>query len=59
MSIEDEHYTYFTALRFGEVLVSGPTPVPDDIREQATEIHWYNSDPTKDSGENPPEDNLS
>lgn len=30
----------FRAYRYGEVIAEGPTPISDEIREQATEIHW-------------------
>lgn len=37
-----EPYEWYKAIRFGEVIGEGPTPMPDEIRAQATEIQWMN-----------------
>lgn len=37
---EQEHFKWYKAYRFGEVISEGPTPMPDGIQDQATEIRW-------------------
>jgi hypothetical protein len=41
---EEAQFKWYTALRFGQVIGEGPTPMPDDVREQATEIRWSMGD---------------
>lgn len=42
VTTDPEPFEYYTALRHGEVIGEGQTPVPDDIRAAATEIQWSN-----------------
>jgi hypothetical protein len=49
---DEDQFKWYTALRFGEVIGEGPTPMPKDIKLQATEIRWSMSD---DGNNDPPE----
>jgi len=50
---EETRFWGHQVFRYGELLHEGSNPIPDEFRDQATEIRWIEQDPSAQTeGEN-------